>query len=144
MINKLIKDKKGSVWIELILKLLIVSLIVLTAVHLFDVAIKYQHVSYTSKAIAKIIELEGALTPTAWQHLDDLNGNFNMDMTFTISDVTFFDPSVRSIQFRDTFRITVDFVYHFPIFDPLFTNVPVMVNIPMRADVLGMSEVYWK
>jgi len=144
MHSTLIKDKKGSVFVELILKLLIVSLIVLAAVHLFDVAIKYQHVSFTSKEIAKVVELEGALTATAWEHLSNLNDSFNMDMSFAISDVTYFDPAARSIQFRDTFTITVNYVYRFPVFDPIFTAVPVMINIPMRADVSGMSEVFWK
>jgi len=144
MFVKFIRDKKGSVFVELILELLIVSLIILTAVHLFDVAIKYQHVSFTSKEIAKVVELEGALTASAWQHLDSLNDSFNMDMTFAISGVTYFDPVTRAIQFKDTFTITVNFIYHFPIFDPIFTAAPVMINIPMRADVQGMSEVYWK
>jgi len=144
MVVKLIKDKNGAVFVELILKLLIVSLIVLTAIHIFDVAIKYQHVSFASKEIARIIELEGALTPAAWQHLEDLNDSFNMDMTFTVSDVTFFNPASRTIQFRDPFTVTVNFVYRFPIFDPMFTTGPVMVNIPMRSGITGMSEVYWK
>jgi len=144
MFTKLIKDNRGSAFVELILKLLITSLIVLTAIHFFDVAIKYQHVSYTSKEIAKIIELEGALTPTAWQRLDRLNDSFGMDMDFTVTDVTFFDPAARTIQFREPFTVTVNFVYQFPILSPVFTSTPVTMGIPMRADVQGMSEVFWK
>jgi hypothetical protein len=144
MVKMLICDKKGTVFVEAILKFLLAALIIITAIHLFDVAVKYNNVSYTAKSISKIIELEGALTSTATQQLADLNASFGMDMNFVISDVTWFSPMAQSIQFRDTFTVTVDFVYKFPVFDPIFAEAPVMVNIPMSADVTGMSEVYWK
>jgi Flp pilus assembly protein TadG len=144
MLKRLYRDKKGAIFVELILKLLIVSLIVLTAVHLFDVAIKYQHVSYTTKSIAKIIELEGAVTPSASQQLTDLNNSFGMDMTFYVTDVHYFNAASKTIQFRDRFTVTVYYLYKFPVFDPIFTTAPVTVNIPMQSGITGMSEVYWK
>lgn len=144
ILSRIRKDKKGEIFVEIVIKFLVITVLILFALNLFDVAIKYQNVSYTAKSIAKVVELEGSLTNTAYEQLNDLNHNFNMDMEFEISDVTYFDSRNKTIQFRDPFTITATYEYDLKILSPIFTTKPVVITIPMKADVSGMSEIYWK
>ena len=144
-LRKSIKDDvNGSVFVELIIKFLIFTVILLLAINIFDLVIKYQNVSYASKAITKTVQLEGALTAAAHNQMKALNNNFDMDMSFDISNVTYFNPAARRIQFREPFTITVNYEYPFTVITPVFTPAPLVINVPMRATVDGMSEVYWK
>ena len=142
--RKFIKDRKGSLFVELIIKLIVIAILLLNAINLFDVVLKYQHVSFASKTIAQTVELEGALTSLAYDQMDNMNSNFGMDMSFDISNVSYFNASAHTIQFRDPFTITISYTYKYIIATPLFTATPVSIDIPMRATVNGMSEVYWK
>ena len=144
MLKSIKSDIRGSVFVELIIKFLIFTVVLLLAINIFDLVIKYQNVSYASKAITKTIELEGALTPAAYNQMDALNANFGMDMSFAISNVTYFNAAARRIQFREPFTVTVNFEYPFTVVTPVFTPSPLIIKVPMRATVDGMSEVYWK
>jgi Flp pilus assembly protein TadG len=143
-IKSIKNDARGSVFVELIVKFLIFTVVLLLAINIFDLVLKYQNVSYASKTIAKTVELEGALTVAAYSQMEALNDNFGMDMSFDISNVTYFNPAARLIQFREPFTITVNYNYAFTVITPVFTSTPIVINVPMVATVNGMSEVYWK
>ena len=144
MLRKSIKDDVGgSVFVELIVKFLLVAYVMLLAINLFDVVIKYQNVTYTAKSLAKLVELEGELTDSAQRKLIDLNESFGMDMKFKI-DASYLSPGSNKIQFRNPFTIEVSYEYRLPIIDPVVAKAPIEIPIRMSADVTGMSEVYWK
>lgn len=142
-IRKICEERSGTMAVPIIVFLLIAVIIILFAMDIFNAMMKYQNVNYSAKSIAKIIECEGAVTDRAYNHMAELNKNFDMDMTFEVSDVTYFDSRVKSIQFRDSFKVTVKYTCGIKLASPVF-SAPIIWNIDMEANVPGMSEVYWK
>lgn len=142
-INKIIRSKKGTIYIEILITFIVVTVIILTSINLFNIVMKYQDITYMSKSLARTIEIEGAVSNEVYDKLDALNENFSTNATMTISDVTYFNSMDKSIQFRDPFTITIEGTYEFQILSPLFAD-PVVIDIPMKSNITGMSEVYWK
>ena len=89
-----------------------------------------------------MVEQNGEYGSEAKDMLIQLNDNFKANMKMEISDVTYFDSSGK-IQFRDSFVISVSDVYILPIITP-YGKKGVNIEVPMKSDVVGISEVYWK
>lgn len=136
------KDRCGNLYVETIVKLLLVATILILTIHVFAMVLQYQHVVYSAKAIAKVVEQNGEYGSEAKDMLIQLNDNFEANMKMEISDVTYFDSSGK-IQFRDSFVISVSDVYTLPIITP-YGKKGVNIEVPMKSDVVGISEVYWK
>lgn len=143
ILKSLQKDRRGEIFVELIVKILTITVIILFALNIFDIVIKYQHVTYMSKSITKTIEQEGAVNSIANDKLDALNTNFNTKAKYNVSNVKYFNALEGTIQFRDSFTVTVSDNYKLTILDPLFAS-PLVLDIPMSSTITGMSEVYWK
>ena len=142
-ITKMLKDKKGSMYVEILVFFLVVTVTVLTSINFYNVIINYQHVTYMAKSLAKTIELEGSVTDTAYEKLEALNQNFNIEAEMEISDVKYFDSFEKTIQFRDPFTVTISDTFELEVLSPMFSD-PVIINIPLQSTITGMSEVYWK
>lgn len=142
ILKKLQKEKCGNLYVETIVKLLLMAVILILTIHIFAMVLQYQHVVYSAKAITKVVEQEGVYGEQAKNMLIELNNNFNSNMQMDIEDVTYFD-STGKIQFRESFTITVSDVYNFPIITP-YGKKGVYIKVPMKSDVVGISEVYWK
>ncbi|QIB69775.1 DUF4320 family protein [Aminipila butyrica] len=142
-IRRLVTERSGDMGLPLMIFTLIAVIIFLFGLEVFSAAIKYQNVTYSSKSIAKVIESDGAVTERAYEQMEALNKSYNMDMTFEVSDVTYFNTRDRSIQFRDPFTVNVRYTASIQLASPLFLD-PLVWDINMKADTPGMSEVYWK
>lgn len=141
--KKIIRDKSGEMMLPIMIFILIAVIIFLYGLDIFNAALDYQNVTYSAKSITKVIECDGAVTDRAYKHMEELNESFNMNMTFDVSDVQYFDSRERSIQFRDPFKVTVKYTAEIQLASPVFSK-PIVWKLPMSADVPGMSEVYWK
>jgi len=140
-----LKNKKGEAYYGLIIKTVVVIALVVTAISVFSIFVKYQNANYICKRITREIELSGAAVPS------DINSTFNAltselgleNTSWSISNVTYFNNSEKTIQLRDTFKITVNTTYYIEVLDPLFDDA-ISVAIPMTATLTGMSEVFQK
>ena len=143
--KKLLKDERGSVLVEAIVRLLLVCVLVMISLHIFAMMTSYQHTVYTAKAIAKIIEQEGAYDYNADNTFNELQNLFHKNNKTMKLKVTanYLDNVNKTIQFRDKFTVEVTDYYEFPIIEPL-EAATLSIRVPMRAEVTGMSEVYYK
>ena len=129
---------------ELIIKIVIFVVFVMTAVSFFAIFTKYQNVNYLGRRIAREIELEGAISNDVRNTLfNRLKAELGLDSaTLTVVNAKYFGASDK-IQLRDSFTIRVSYRYRFQIFDPAFLP-PVVIPFDMTATYSGISEVYWK
>lgn len=142
-ISPLLRNKKGEVFYEVIIKTLIVVVFLLTVINLYNVFIKYQNINFLCKRVVRAIEVEGAVSPDVVFKFNELNQHMKLGATFTVSNVSYFDYSTKKIQLRDSFTVTIRDSYDFNILNPLFAP-PVVIPIPMEVTLTGMSEVYHK
>lgn len=143
--KRFIEDERGSVFVETIVKLLLVFVLIMISVHIFAMMTAYQHTVYTAKAVAKVIEQEGAYDYNADNTFDELQNLFhknNKTMKLKVT-ATYLDSVNKTIQFRDKFVVEVTDYYNFPIIEPL-EAASLSIRVPMKAQVVGMSEVYYK
>ena len=138
----LLRSKNGEMFYEVIIKTLIVVVFLLTVINLYNVFLKYQNVNYLCKRIVRAIEIEGQLNGNIESVYNQINNELNLGASYTVKNVSYFDYS-NKIQFRDTFTVEVTAGYDFQILNPLFAP-PVVIHIPLKAGITGMSEVYWK
>lgn len=137
------KKKEGELlWTPLVM-LTFTVLFMFLGMHLFNTMLTYQRVNYITKTITKTIELEGQVNQDAWTELSELNKSLGTHATMEITNVRYFNASQKTIQFRDSFTVTVRDTYSFPLLTPTFSD-PVILKIPISSTLPGMSEVYWK
>jgi len=127
---------------ELIIKTLIVVVFLLTVINLYNVFIRYQNVNYVAKRITRAIEIEGQVNSGIDSLFMELNNQLGLNASYRVTDVTYFDSS-RKIQLRNQFTVEVAANFNFEILSPMF-GPPLVVPIPLRADITGISEVYHK
>ncbi|GHU94339.1 hypothetical protein FACS1894208_05240 [Clostridia bacterium] len=127
---------------EIIVKTLIVVVFLLTVINLYNVFIKYQNVNYICRRVVRAIEVEGQVNGNIDSVFNQLTAQLNINASYTVKNTSYWDYS-RKIQLRDNFTVEVTATYDFQVLSPLFAP-PVIISIPLKADITGMSEVYWK
>lgn len=143
-IYPLLCDQKGEIYYEIIVKTVIVVVMLLTVINFYTAFIEYQNVNYTCKRVVRAIELEGAVNANIDNIFNQLKEQYKLDdMTYEVSDVSYFDEGTKKIQLSGNFTVTVKHNYTMQVLNPLFAP-PLCISIPMTADITGMSEVYWK
>lgn len=133
----LIHSKKGEMIWEPIMITLVVVVLILNSMHLLEMMVKYQKVQFIAKQVCRTVELNGEANGEAYSMASQLSGELKTNTTVSIS-------ASGQIQFRDPFSVTARDVYEMKILTPAFAKKPVTIKIPIKAQVNGMSEVYWK
>jgi len=135
--------REGELLWEPIVVMLIIVIMILNCMNLLQMMVKYQHVHYISKELAQTIELNGQVTSDVKEQLRDLNDKLQTNAKLTVGNVNYFDSS-KKIQFRDSFTVVVEDSYDMTILTPAFSKRPIVLKIPIKSTIEGMSEVYWK
>jgi Flp pilus assembly protein TadG len=139
--QKLLSDRKGSAYFELMLKTLVVITLMLTVISFLSVFTTYLNLSHVCRRVVRVVELEGQVSDRANDVFYKLKQQTGLTPEMTVEDVTYVDG--QKIQLRDTFTVMMTYNYPFTIFTPSFAP-PVEIQIPMKVRIGGMSEHYWK
>lgn len=143
-LRQFLKERRGSVFVELVVKFMVITVMLLFILEVFAVVMQYQDITYIAKTVTRVVEQEGALNNTGYEMLNKLNENMGTDAELEISNVRYFNNLEKTIQFRNTFVISISDSYSLKILSPIFVKNPLVIDIPMTASITGMSEVYWK
>lgn len=143
-LRQFLKERRGSAFVELVIKFMVITVMLLFILEVFAVVMQYQDITYIAKTVTRVVEQEGALNTTAFEMLDKLNENMGTNAELEISNVRYFNNLEKTIQFRDTFVISISDSYNLKILSPIFVKNPIVIVVPMTASITGMSEVYWK
>jgi hypothetical protein len=136
-------DKKGSSYIDLIIKTLVVITLMATVISFLGVFTTYLNLNHMCRRVVRVVELEGQVAEPAYDVFYRLKQQTGLSPEMTIENVAYCDEQNQKIQLRDTFTITMEYSHAFTLFRPSFTD-PIQIQIPMRVSITGMSEKYWK
>ena len=139
--QKLLSDKKGSSYFDLIIKTLVVLSLMVTVMSFLSVFTTYLNLNHVCRRVVRVVELEGQVSDRAYDVFYKLKQQTGLSPEMTVEDVSYCED--QKIQLRDTFTITMTYSYPFTIFTPSFAP-PVEIRIPMKVSITGMSEKYWK
>jgi len=140
-IQKLLSERKGSSYFDLMIKTLVVITLMVTVMSFLSIFTTYLNLNHVCRRVVRVVELEGEVSDRAYDVFYRLKQQTGLSPEMTVDDVEYCED--QKIQLRDTFTITMIYSYPFTIFAPSFAP-PVVVQIPMKASITGMSEHYWK
>lgn len=140
-LKKLLSNKKGSSYFDLMIKTLVVLSLMVTVMSFLSVFTTYLNLNHVCRRVVRVVELEGQVSDRAEDVFYRLKQQTGLSPEMTIENVEYCED--QKIQLRDTFTITMTYSYPFTIFTPSFAP-PVKIQIPMKVSITGMSEKYWK
>jgi hypothetical protein len=138
---KLIFNRKGSSYFDLMVKTLVVITLMVTVMSFLSIFTTYLNLNHICRRVVRVIELEGQVSDRAYDVFYRLKQQTGISPEMTVEDVEY--QGGQKIQLRDTFTVTMKYSHPFTIFTPSFAP-PVKIDIPMRVSITGMSEKYWK
>lgn len=141
LFQRLLSNKKGSSYFDLIIKTLVVLSLMVTVMSFLSVFTTYLNLNHICRRVVRTVELEGQVSDRAYDVFYRLKQQTGLSPEMTVEDVSYCEE--QKIQLRDTFTITMTYSYPFTIFTPSFAP-PVEIQIPMKVSITGMSEKYWK
>lgn len=141
--QKILLNKKGSSYIDLIIKTLVVITLMATVISFLGVFTTYLNLNHTCRRVVRVIELEGQVGDAVNVVFERLKDQTGLSPEMTVENVQYCDRQSQRIQLRDTFTVTMKYSHIFTIFKPSFAP-PIQINIPMKVSITGMSEKYWK
>lgn len=139
--QKLLSDRKGSSYFDLIIKTLVVITLMATVMSFLSIFTTYLNLNHVCRRVVRVVELEGQVSDKAYDVFYRLKQQTGLSPEMTVEDVEYCEG--QKIQLRDTFTVTMEYSHPFTIFMPSFAP-PVQIHIPMRVSITGMSEVFWK
>lgn len=139
--QKLLSDKKGSSYFDLMIKTLVVLSLMVTVMSFLSVFTTYLNLNHICRRVVRVVELEGQVSDRAFDVFYRLKQQTGLSPEMTVEDVEY--CTEQKIQLRDTFTVTMTYSYPFTIFTPSFAP-PLEIQIPMKVSITGMSEKYWK
>ncbi|HEX2994650.1 MAG TPA: DUF4320 family protein [Anaerolineales bacterium] len=137
--RKLIRDQTGEGYVGLAVTVLIIFTLMASLMALFPIFTTQQSLNNTARQLARTAEVTGS-AQDAQDILDTLPGPLPDAVEW---DTTWKDQTLRTIQLKTPFAVTVTKQVPIVIFRPALSN-PVAIHITIRALASGISEVYWK
>ena len=139
-IRSLLRQKKGDEAVSFLLTTAMLVLIFVTLISAMIYIMQYYDASYLCRRVVRSIEITGVYDETETRGIIDRMKNSDLEDLDVQVDATYF--SGKKIQLRQTFSVTLTASYRITILE-LGEN-PIVMNLPIRVKVAGMSEVYWK
>lgn len=138
---KLFSGKSGSSYFDLMIKTLVVITLMVTVMSFLSVFTTYLSLNHICRRVVRAVELEGQVSDKAYDVFYRLKQQTGISPEMSVEDVNYF--AGQKIQLRDTFTITMTYRYPFTVFTPSFAP-PLVIQIPMKVSITGMSEKFWK
>jgi hypothetical protein len=143
VVNKvrgLLRQKKGDEAVSFLLTTAMLVLISVTLISAMIYIMQYYDASYLCRRVVRSIEITGMYDEAETRDIVDQMKNSDLEDIDVRVDATYF--SGKKIQLRQTFSVTLTTSYKITILE-LGEN-PIVMNLPIRVRVTGMSEVFWK
>jgi len=139
-IRSLLRQKKGDEAVSFLLTTAMLVLIFVTLISAMIYIMQYYDASYLCRRVVRSIEITGVYDETETRDIINQMKNSDLEDIDVQVDAAYF--SGRKIQLRQTFSVTLTSSYKITILE-LGEN-PIVMNLPIRVKVAGMSEVFWK
>ena len=138
-LRSLLRQKKGDEAVSFLMTTAMLVLIFATLVSAMIYITQYYSASYMCRRVVRSIEISGQYDETETANM--VNQMKNSDLADTRVQVDAVYYSGKKIQLRQTFSVTLTASYRITILE-LGEN-PIVLNLPIKVKVAGMSEVFW-
>ncbi len=139
-LRSLLKGKKGDEAVSFLLTTAMLIFVFATLISAMVYIMQYYDASYLCRRVVRSIEITGVYDETETRSLiDRLAGSGLEDIDVQVDAVYF---SGKKIQLRQTFSVTLSANYGVTILE--LGGAPVVIDLPIKVKVSGMSEVFWK
>ena len=139
-IRSLLRQKKGDEAVSFLLTTAVLVLIFVTLISAMIYIMQYYDASYLCRRVVRSIEITGVYDETETRDIISQMKNSDLEDIDVQVDAAY--SSGKKIQLRQTFSVTLTASYRITILE-LGAN-PIVMNLPIRVKVAGMSEVFWK
>jgi len=139
-VRKILRRKDGSSAVEFIFTSAVLILVFATLVSALVYVMQYYNAAFITRKVVRNIEVTGQYNAAeAYNIAYDMGGNSLDNVRI---DVTASYFSGRKIQLRNDFRVRFSAYYTIPVMR--FGASTRYVRLPIRVELQGMSEVFWK
>jgi hypothetical protein len=132
------KSRRGELVVDVMVGCILAVVAIMALIEFYGIFVKYQHVNTVARRVARTIEVTGT-TEGAEDLFDDLTDIAGLDGAVLTIDASYVNGD--HIQLRDTFVVTVSYVYTVRVISA--DALPgAVIAIPLETAYTGMSEVY--
>ena len=137
--RKFIRDQTGEGYVDVAITVLIIFTLMASLMALFPIFTTQQSLNNTARQLARITEVSGSAADA--EEMIAAQKGLQPD---TIEwDTTWHDDTLKTIQLKTPFTVTVTKQVPIVIFRPAL-SAPIVVNITVSASASGIAEVYFK
>ncbi len=131
MVKKIMQDKKGEGYIDVIVMVFILVLILALVIKVYPVFVAKSKLDTFASELVRVAEIEGTINEKVQNRYEELAEELKMRPSIEWN-------TTGNVQIGDDISIKVFFTYKMGFFE--FGNLP--IDLESRAS--GKSEVYWK
>ena len=139
-LRSLLRQKKGDEAVSFLLTTVMLVLIFATLVSALIYVMQYYNASYICRRVVRNIEIAGQYDETETMNIVNTMAGSGLEDIDVQVDAVYF--SGRKIQLRQMFNVTLTSSYKITILE--IGEDTIVVSLPIKVKVAGMSEVYWK
>jgi hypothetical protein len=139
-IRSLLRQRKGDEAVSFLLTTAMLVFVFATLVSAMIFIMQYYNASYICRRVVRSIEIAGVYDEAATMNLVNNMKSTGLENINIQVDAAYCDG--RKIQLRQTFSVMLTAQYRITILE-LGEN-PVVISLPIKVKVGGMSEVFWK
>lgn len=139
-ITNFTRDQTGDGYIDIAIVIIIIFLLLASLLGLFPVLSVQQSLNGAARQLARTIEITGSAGADLEQTIQEIGIIITSDVDI---QTVWHDPSVKTIQLKTPFKVTVTKNVPITIFRPSFGD-PIIFNVEIKASADGISEVYYK
>lgn len=135
------KYKSGAMMIEVLFQMAIAMALIFCFVSLWQPFIRKINVDYMAKTIVRSIEANGRIDSNIYDLQNQLEAElgFSPNVTYSAEYLN----GTNKIQIRKKFKVTITDVVKIKLITPSFGD-PITVDIPIKKELTGISQVFWK
>ena len=131
----IIKDKKAETNISITISLYLLIITFVIIINVIPIFHKQQNLDYFAKTILRQAEMDGTVEQTeCYDYLCNVM-NIEPDITWEWDKYN----GTQKVQLNNRIHVILKDQYEFDV-GGIFNKI----NIPLKAEALGKSEVYWK
>ena len=135
-------DNRGELYIDVFVKILLVTFFLATVINFFAVFTKMQNTRFLARQIVREIEVKGAYDYTVRESFAHKSMALGINGANLLVTSNYWNYTDR-IQLGTHFEVEVVLPHTFIILSPPGVR-PLSYTIDLRASLSGMSEVFWK
>ncbi|BCN29535.1 DUF4320 family protein [Anaeromicropila herbilytica] len=137
-ISKLLKEKNGSTYIDIVVGFLIGCIVIALIIQVVPALVKKNQLNTFATNVSRIISVEGIYNDDVKRKIEEYRKSSEVGNVTVSLDGTEFIENTNKIQLSDPIEVTVTSDYDIALFS--FGGF----TIPIKNKAETRSEVYWK